>query len=342
VTSPFFLVGCPRSGTTLLRNLLNSHPQLAIPAESQFLPTFYRAWGNPRDARAAERLGRRILALWWVRRWAIDLGPRDFSACRTYAALVEILYGEILRRDGATRWGDKTPAYALQMPVISEIFPEAQFVHILRDGRDVAGSLVKTHIGPREAVTAGLFWRRYVETARRDGARLGPRRYFEVSYESLLSDTATTLRAVCAFLGVPFDPRVLEQTSPDVRGFPDVYGPRRAGQASASEIVQSNSGKWRREMSARELGRFESVAGALLVELGYELGSAERRPPPGAAALLARSAFERLLRAGYQLRRRHIAIWLPGELQLKWAGVRARWRARAASIGAGPAERIPS
>jgi hypothetical protein len=341
VTPPFFLVGCPRSGTTLLRNLLNSHPQLAIPGETQFLPTFYRAWGNPRDARAAERLGRRILALWWIQRWAIDLAPRDFSACRTYAAMLEVLYGEIVRRDGATRWGDKTPAYALQVPVISEIFPEAQFVHIRRDGRDVAGSLVQTHIGPRESATAALFWRCYVETARRDGAQLGPGRYFEVRYESLLSDTATTLRGVCAFLGVPFDPRVLEQTSPDHGSFPDVYGPRRAGQRSATEIVRSNSGKWRGEMSAADLARFESVAGDLLVELGYELCGTESRPPPSAAALSAQGALERLLRAGYQLRRRHVAIWLPGELVLKWAGLRARWRARRAGSGAAPAQRSP-
>lgn len=327
MTPPFFVVGCPRSGTTLLANLLRSHPDLAIPPESHFLPLYYRAWGDPPSERAARRLARRILALHWVRRFELDLAPDDFADCRRYGALVERIYGELVRREGARRWGDKTPGYALHLPTIAEVFPDAQFVHIVRDGRDVACSLIQTRIGPRRVATAAPLWQRYVETAQRDGSALETEHYHEVRYEALLRDPEATLRGVCAFLGAPFDVHVLAPTAIDLDRFPDVFGPRRGRQLSATEIVRENSGHWRRTMTAEEIDRFESVAGDLLVRLGYELGGRGQQPPPGAMEQLAGAAADRLLWAGYQFKRPHKRLWLPGELLFNWARLRARWRA---------------
>ena len=325
---PFFVVGCPRSGTTLLRNLLRSHPLLAIPPESHFLPTFYRVWGDPADERAARRLAGRILALHWVRRFGLGFRPDDFRHCRRYGELVGRLFGERARRDGATRWGDKTPSYALHMPILREIFPGAQFVHIVRDGRDVACSLLRTGIGPRRALTAGLLWKTYIETARRDGTALERAHYLEVRYESLLRDPETTLRAVCAFLGAPFDPRVLAPTAIDPTRFVDVFGPRRVRHVSLGEIVRDNAGKWRHEMTAKQVVEFEAVAGATLAELGYALAGRGDRRPPGRLAQLAWRAVDRVFWAGYQLRRPNKRLWIGGEVIFNWARLCARWAPR--------------
>ena len=322
MSRPFFIVGCPRSGTTLLRNLLRSHPRLTVPSESHFVPGFYRAWGDPQDDAAARRLGARILSLHWVRRWELELAPADFDGCRTYADVVTRLYHAYAVRDGATRWGDKTPAYAHEIPTLSQLFPDAQFLHVVRDGRDVACSLLRTGLGPRHVYTAAHYWRAHVEAGRRHGARLGPDRYRQVRYETLLGDLETTLRDVCAFLGEPFDPRILVPSPLDWRTFPPTFGPKRAGHVSDTAIVANNAGKWRNDMPADDVALFEAVAGRLLADLGYE--TAGTRRIVGRAEALGWRLRDRALWLAYQLARENKRLWVPTELRLRWAALRAR------------------
>jgi hypothetical protein len=314
------VIGCPRSGTTLLRNLLRSHPAHAIPPESHFVPAFHRAWGDPPHDRAARRLAARILALHWVRRWELDLTPRDFDGCRTYGELVGRLYRAVAARDGAARWGDKTPAYAREIPALDRIFPDAQFVHIVRDGRDVALSLQRTGFLPRTAFTAARFWKAHVAAARRDGPPLGPSRYLEIGYEDLLRDTEATMRRVCAFLDERFDARVLAPSPLDWRRFPPTFGPRRPRHVSETELVRDNVGKWRRAMAPRDVAVFEAVAGDLLAELGYEIAGPQR--PVHRLARAAWTASDRMRWIGYQLVRENKRLWVPSELLLRWARLR--------------------
>jgi len=322
VTSPFFVIGCPRSGTTLLRNLLRSHPALAIPSESHFIPRFYRAWGDPPDDRAARRLAGRILALDWVRRWKLDLTPAHFDGCRTYAALVDQLYAAIAERKGASRWGDKTPVYAREIPTLHRLFPSGQFIHIIRDGRDVAPSLRRTAFMARSPYTAARYWKAHVAAARRDGPPLGPARYLEVGYEDLLRDTETIMRRVCTFLGEPFDERVLTPTPLDWRAYPPTFGPRRADHVSDTDIVRDNAGKWRRALRPDAIAVFEATAGDLLAELGYELVGTHRTVR--LAERMAWRASDQLRWTAYQFTRENRRLWVPGELWLRWAGLRGR------------------
>ena len=205
---PIFIVGCPRSGTSLLRNLLRSHPRLSFPSESHFIPILYRAYGDPANERAARGLAAKILRLEWVRRWRLDLGPGDFGDCRSYRAIVSRLFEAWMRREGKERWGDKTPQYVSHIPTLSELFPGCQILHIHRDGRDVALSLSARRIGPQNVYAAAQFWKARVSEGRRAGAALPPGRYHEVGYGSLLADPEGTMRGVCGFLGERFDPGV--------------------------------------------------------------------------------------------------------------------------------------
>ena len=262
-----------------MRDLLRSHPRLSIPPESHFIPRFYEAWGDPRTARQAKALARRILSLRTVRRWELELDPEDFSSYRSFAGVVERLFGEFARVDGKPRWGDKTPHYVESLPLLAELFPGAKFIHIYRDGRDVARSWTGTTFGPGGLFSAGTKWSRMVRSGRRDGQTLG-KRYTEIRYESLLEEPRETMTGVCAFLAEPFADTVLTRADRTPG-----YGGRKP---RSSKIDASYRFKWRREMPRGERAIVESVAGDLLSELGYELEGLAR-PIPRSARLCWRA-----------------------------------------------------
>jgi hypothetical protein len=264
-----FIVGCARSGTTLLRDLLRSHPRLAFPGESNFLPLFYRAFGDPHTDREARRLAARVLRLQWVRPWNVSLTPSSLAHCRSYAELVSALYEDVAHREGRPRWGDKTPNYALEIPTLLELFPHAKVIHIYRDGRDVALSWRAIPLGPHDVVNAALRWKRRVIAGRRDGSRF-PGSYHEVRYQGLLSRPEETMKNVCAFLGEDYTEDVLRPTRQE-----DPTPPV----ASHAEIVTANWAKWKFAMTQDERARFEWAAGDLLRSLGYETEGIGRRAP---------------------------------------------------------------
>jgi hypothetical protein len=193
--APIFIVGCPRSGTTLLRDLLRSHPRLTFPPESHFLPAFYRGYGDPRSEREAVALARRILRLEWIRLWRLPLTAAEFAADRSFRDVLVRLYGAWAGREHKARWGDKTPHYVTAIPTLREIFPAGQIIHIVRDGRDVALSWLRTGLEPRNLFVAARLWKQYVSAGRAAGVGLPRAAYLEVRYEALLSAPADTRRA---------------------------------------------------------------------------------------------------------------------------------------------------
>jgi len=183
--APFFIVGCPRSGTSLLRDLLRSHPRISIPGESHFLPAFFRGYGDPGDEPGAPRLAERILGLHWVKAWLLPLTPDVFAGDRTFRQVVTRLFAAHAASEGRERWGDKTPHYVREIPTLVEIFPGCRIIHIYRDGRDVALSWLATGFQPRNLFTAARTWKEYVCAGRQSGRTLPPEFYLEVRYESL-------------------------------------------------------------------------------------------------------------------------------------------------------------
>jgi hypothetical protein len=282
VIAPIFIVGCPRSGTTLLRNLLRSHPRLSFPPESHFIPQIYEAYGNPANEREARRLAEVLLRLRWIRRWKCDFDAAALIACRSYACMIDELFQTWARKEGKPRWGDKTPKNILHMHTLRSIFPQARFIHVYRDGRDVARSLISSPIGPENWFTAALHWRTLVETGRRDGAALPKGQYIEVRYETLLSDLEATLREVCKFLEEPFDPAILAQNVLPIEKRVHrvaAFRPFSRGYNGQSIIVRDNAAKWKTNVTLQQRIVFESVAGDLLEELGYETEGHEKQIP---------------------------------------------------------------
>lgn len=300
--SPIFIVGCPRSGTTLLRDLLRSHPRLTFPPESHFIPAFYRGYGDPGSAKEAVDLATRLLRLEWIRQWDIALTPGDFVEDRSFDAVVCRLFDAWARTENKPRWGDKTPHYIQNILTLVELFPSARVIHIVRDGRDVALSWLKAGFEPRNLYTAATLWKRYVSTGRRAGMMLPLATYLEVRYESMLGAPADTMRAVCDFVGESYTDAVLTQ-SPILRVLrPKRLGKPRPAEQPIAQATPASVARWKTAMSAGDQLVFESVAGDLLATLDYETAGVTR-------------PISRVERLGWKLH--HTFWWVLERLNLK-------------------------
>ena len=215
-TFPFF-VGCGRSGTTLLRAMFDAHRDVAVPDEVAFIVRYARphyalqyGWPLRFDAGRCTDL---IMADSSFRRWPISEceARAELAQCRpaSFAATIRRLYALVAADRGKSRYADKTPMHVLHLRRLGALFPEARFVHMVRDGRDVAVSYRSVDWGPRTVEEAAIRWRRSVRRGRRDGQRLGPGRYCEVRYEDLVADPASVLPELCRFLDLPWDEDML-------------------------------------------------------------------------------------------------------------------------------------
>jgi hypothetical protein len=324
---PIFIVGCPRSGTTLLRDLLGSHPALTFPPESHFIPRLYKAYGAPRTEREARRLAAVVLRTSWIRWWELELTPADFASCRSYGEIVSRLFEAWTRKVGKSRWGDKTPEYVADIPTLLEIFPSCKIIHIYRDGRDVALSWIAFRYGPGNTFAAARRWKEQVTAGRRAGAVLSPATYREVRYETLVTEPDATMKGVYEFLEEPVFPAVLTpgpmSTTPD----PFWIGRQAPTQMPGRAVVSASCGRWKEAMTVADRGLFESVAGDLLAELGYETENLAR-------VVSRREQLEwRFHDASWwlfwRLNRKGKRRWLPGELALLWARIQHRLHRRA-------------
>jgi len=318
MTRPIFIVGCPRSGTTLLRDLLRSHPNLTLPPETQLIPRFYRAYGDPSSDREAWLLARRILQNPRIASWGISTSEADFAGCRSFSGVIRRLFEVWAAKEGKPRWGDKTPHNVRHLPLILRLFPEAQVIHIIRDGRDAALSWIRAGFEPRNLYVAARMWNDWVAKGRRDGALLPPGTYFELRYETLLAEPEAAMRGVCDFLNEHYFSAVL--TPNPIQHESGWRIRERTDPAFRSGIVRTNSGGWRSAMNLRQRTLFESVAGGLLAELGYPVEGLAR--PLSRAEKLLWETDHRLRFLLQRLRWLRKPHWRRLALSVGWAMVR--------------------
>jgi len=215
-TPPIFIVGCGSSGTTLFRMILNNHPNLAIPMESHFIYDIARQIASgkfPASLNQSNDWNKFLKYLknhHYLNRWGISL-PLLFKKLegiedRTYAPLFTAIFNEFMQGEGKPRWGDKTPMNVNYIILIDHFFPKAKFVHIIRDGRDAAMSFLPMPWGPRRIEYAGYYWKWLVLRGMVCGKILGPERYREINFEDLLKEPEKTIKSLCNFLDLEYDP----------------------------------------------------------------------------------------------------------------------------------------
>lgn len=279
-----FIVGAARSGTTLLRLMLDAHPGLAIPPETNFIPRLVRTCGTAPTESGCFAQTLRSLHRWDDFHLDVDALQRHVDLTRPFELGdgLRAFYSLYASRFGKPRWGDKTPAYAEHMLAIERLLPEARFIHVIRDGRDVALSLRDVWFSPASIEEAAGQWRERIQAARRQATSVGA--YLEIRYEDLVCDSESVLRRVCEFIELPWSEGMLEYhmtaserlaelvSNVDVRGGTRTVPAeeRRAKHAWTSRPPEPGRiGRWRTEMSDADRARFERIAGELLVELGY-------------------------------------------------------------------------
>jgi hypothetical protein len=283
-----FVVGLTRSGTTLLRMMLDAHRDLTIPPETHFVPDLIKS------ARDGGGPGELLAVITSARTWGDfgldeqDLGERlEAVGAGDPAGAVRAFFEAYAARIGKPRWGDKTPAYMLAIQRIGRVLPEARFIHLIRDGRDVALSQRARAINeqPPPAEQASR-WIKRIRKSREQAAALKGPRYAEARYEDLVREPEPTLRRICALCELDWDPAMLSYHERAGERLAEMAGELRAEGHHARQDAgyridnhapttrppdPSRLDKWRREMPAEDLAAYESVAGGMLRELGYEV-----------------------------------------------------------------------
>lgn len=301
---PVFIVGCPRSGTSLLYHALLSSGGFAVfrtemNAFNLAGPIFgdLRKIGN-RRALVEEWLTSKAFKVSGLR--AEEIGPKLLAGCTSPGELLRIVMGEIAANQDVERWADSTPANVLFLPQIKEAFPDALVIHIIRDGRDVAISLDRLNWSrplpwDRKAslTVAGLYWQWIVAKGCRDGNKLG-RDYIEVSFEKLAQRPEETLHELAPQIGHELDYARIRETAIGAVATPSSsfgeWGRRHASVSnvqdprplrSATPVSQPASinpvGRWL-TIPPNELAILEAAIGNSLTRFGYALAtSADER-----------------------------------------------------------------
>jgi hypothetical protein len=278
--APVFVLGCPRSGTTVLYHMLLSAGNFAVyRTESNVFSVLQPRFGNFRS----ESNRRELLRVWLKSRLfrdsgldAEDISEKIMRDCRSAGDFLRILMEETARHQGVERWADSTPDHLLYIPQIKREIPRALVVHIIRDGRDVALSYVKqgwAHPFPwdkaEQLSVAGLFWEWIVGRGREYGRALGAD-YYELRYEDLIEKPHETLCALGEFLGQELDYDKIQQT-----GIGSVSQPNTSFSADSPGAFNP-VGRWEKKMTPEQVADFEALTGDFLQELGYPLSSATR------------------------------------------------------------------
>lgn len=278
-SGPIFVVGAPRSGTTLLQRMLRSHPRISSPTgESHFFIPLLRDKIQYGDLSRIENI--RVLLEQMHERWAEFLDT-DFHGVRfevdsmanaihargakRLSEVLDALFRINAEGEGKARWLDKTPYYIHHIPTLLATYPDAQFVHIIRDGRDTALSMLERAADIRVFnIAAGAkLWKHYVEAGRSAGKQLAPHQYLELRYEDMLADPVGIVQRLCEFLGEEYSDKIID--------FEKSTDPKTKTPLLKQGLQESNREKWRASMTPRQIRTFESIVGDTLLDCGYEL-----------------------------------------------------------------------
>ncbi len=300
IEGPVFLVGCPRSGTTLVQQMLDAHPRVAIAPETFFLRRFWakkKKWGSLLDEANFARLLDAITTMPEFAEAGLDAEKYKTAAAgrpRRFEQLFRLLLEQFAASRGVRLVGEKTPNHLLYMDRLQGWFPTARFVHVLRDPRAVALSWRGVPWSNGSLVEDAEIWRKYANAALHHGL-LNPAALHTIRYEDLVLDPRAATEKLCAFLRIEFDPAMLRYHE---RPTSSVNAEREPWKSRAREPIDAQlAQRWRTELKPAEVRAIEAVVRGPMLALGYRPENALGPLLPSMVRARARGAVRRLAKA---------------------------------------------
>lgn len=267
---PVFVGGHPRSGTTLLGAMIGAHSDFVCTPESQFKTRVLRhssiADKGIINMQTAFHLIRKN---WRFKIWDLDIHSLPYNEIHSYPELIFWIvkvYGEKSGKSNAGIWVDHTPSNIKNANALLELFPEAKFIHIVRDGRAVASSIMPLDWGANTVDTAARSWVKRLLHYLTVESSLGDKKIIRIRFEDLVQKPETTLRRVCLFLNIDYQPQMVQGGGLKV---PQYTSKQHSLIGKGPDPKEVNA--WKKELTPRQVEIFESIAGDLLLSLGYSL-----------------------------------------------------------------------
>lgn len=315
--SPFFVVGCGRSGTTLLRTMLDHHPLVAIPVESLFLIDYLRA----ADQVPLARFKRLALGEFEFKEWGTAVTLSDLDDVASLTDLIDRLHELYLQQHGKQIWGQKTPRFIRYGDLLKAAYPHAKFVHVLRDPRAVVNSLMRSNVHSSNVYYGAKRWLKDVSAGRALKAAY-PDDVLEITYEALVREPETTLHTVCDFLGLPYDSAMLDYHRADHAAYTGYHGQIHARLHQPPDPNRIEA--WRQVLSAADIALIEAICLPLMADVGYTPDHANPQADPDR---IRRLKWERRTRGLFKQVRQYFngrtyhlfySIWRKARLGLLW------------------------
>jgi hypothetical protein len=289
---PFFIIGSERSGTTLLMVMLGEHPRLAVPEVTWFYPRFRAYLHTYGDLNRPENFRTLVSEMIHGLKTAyhgLPVNPSTIvneliarTKAPTFAEAVRVNIELYAEATGKPRWGEKTPHHLYYVQEILADFPNAKFLHLIRDGRDVAVEQLRSAFGPRNAYSAARVWKRTHDAAARARKIVPADQWLDVRYEELVTDPVSVLTRTTDFLGEKYDPSLLAFHQGKI-------AQRRAQTRDHRPLGEPVSGAYiglyKKYLSLHDQEVFASVAGKELREAGYTVEVEPASISPAEAAL---------------------------------------------------------
>jgi len=274
---PFLIIGSGRSGNTLLRSMLATHSKIAIPPESYVLPKViakyyllnFLPWKKLVKTVIVEFEKHKEFYTWdtdlsSIKEDLLSVPKKD----RSLAKIVSAIYRQYIKKHfpSSKLWGDKTPLNTLYLSWINKLFPNAKYIHLIRDGRAVVNSYVKQGIYDNHGEACAR-WNTSIEKARKFKDKYGRDKVFEVRYEDLVVNPKKELEKICKFLDINFEQEMLEYYKISGKlGDTKLYSHHKnVGKPLDRKLAK----KWKQELSKTQRNEIEKNIGKNLKLLGY-------------------------------------------------------------------------
>lgn len=286
---PVFIGGCARSGTTLLGAMLGTHSKCLATPESKFNLLSYKACLREKDRADPKLAYKKIINYWSFKVWDIEPPPvsglesMDWNSHAELILWLVKLYGRKVGRPKAEIWVDHTPYNTIEATTLLTIFPEAKIIHLVRDGRAVASSVMKLDWGPNVVNEAAHWWIEKIAHGLAIESTLGKKSVIRIRYEDLLCKPKDVLQEICCFLQIEYEPEMISASGFRV---PNYTSNQHALVGKGLDLQRLRA--WESELTPRQIEIFESLTANFLTCMGYDLlfGVQARRASFGERMLL--------------------------------------------------------